>query len=102
MRNLLIMLFLVFSFSYKAHAFVVHPHISVMPNTVTATVVNHFGRPMVCSGTAYGRTFYGNVFNAWMYSRVIWPGQYAHVYVYTNYYDRFANGWAHINCHWYY
>jgi|GEM_PF-907249 hypothetical protein len=68
---------------------------------VSATVINRFYRPIICSGYAYGQTFYGNVFNSYMNNVVVYPGNYAQVYVYNYNSNRFVNAWSNIRCNWY-
>ncbi len=80
---------------------VINPHVSVAPNAVVATVVNPYGRPIICSGFAYGRAAYsGTVFNSYMNGIVIYPGGFYNLHVY-NQWEPFANGWANIQCRLY-
>ena len=89
--------------SLKAQAYVwVNPHVTYVRNTVTATVVNTYARPLVCSGYVYGRTLYGATLNSWMNNIVVWPGSYANAYVYGPFTDPFVNAWSNIRCYWYY
>ena len=73
-------------------------YISVNQLRVTATVVNQSFRPVVCSGYVYGQIQFGPTLNSWMNHQVIYPGQHANIYVYTNYAQPFVNGWADIRC----
>lgn len=74
--------------------------ISVRSDRITATIVNQWNRPIVCSGKVFGRTGSGVVLDSWLNSVVIWPGNYYHGYVYTHSRDRFVNGWANVQCRW--
>lgn len=93
---------LVFMYSEAQASFVmINPHVSVAPNAVTATVVNPYARPIICSGFVYGRSAYsGQVFNSWMNSIVIYPRGFYNLHVY-NQWEPFANGWANIQCRLY-
>lgn len=77
-------------------------YVSYNRTLVSASVYNHYGRPIICNANVYGRTMYGNVFNGAMWNQVIWPGQYAYAYVYSGYADPFIGGWANAHCTWYY
>ena len=61
-------------------------------------VWNTTGRPIVCSGTAFGRTYQGVVLNAWINGLVVYPGAFANAYVYSNFYDPMVQSWAQIDC----
>lgn len=84
----------------SAHAFVPRIHVQVNPLEISFQIVNTYNRPIICSGTVYGRTTYGNTLNSWVNGLVIWPGQYQVAYIYSNYRNQFRNGWANVNCHW--
>ena len=81
-------------------AFAFIPSMSFFVNRTVATtrVFNYTGRPMVCSGTAFGQTFQGVVLNSWFNQVYVAPGVFADAYVYSNVYDPFARAWAEVDC----
>lgn len=84
----------------SSSAFAFFPQMSYFVNgeVATARVFNYTGRPFVCSGTAFGRTYNGVVLNAWFNQIYVTPGMYADAFVYSNYYDPFVNVWAQVDC----
>lgn len=93
-------LFTIIMSSSLAHAyFPVNPFMTILPATVTAQVYNPYYEPILCQGTAFGRTLRGFVFQGFM-REIVPPGQYRYVSVYVNnpYLDRFATGWANVGC----
>ncbi len=76
------------------------PSMSFFVNRDIATtrVFNTAMFPIVCSGTAFGRTTSGVVLNSWINNLVIYPGQWADATVFSNYYDPFMQAWANITC----
>ena len=102
MKKIVTALFFIIAINQSAFAGWRHnAFMLVTPNVVTANVHNGFARPMVCSGYTYGRSYYGNTFNTWMNSIIVWPGQTIKSWVYSTYNDRFVRGWANIWCRWY-
>lgn len=96
-------LFLVTSahaYNYGA-PFQAQAQISFSQFQATATVVNNSYQPVLCSGYAYGRTYYGQVLNSYMNNVVIYPGHFAQVHVYNYNRNAFVNAWADIWCRWY-
>ena len=84
--------------STSVNAFV--PQMSFFVSTTIATtrVFNYTGRPVVCSGVAYGQTYQGVVLNSWFNQIYVAPGVFADAYVYSNVYDPFARAWAEVDC----
>lgn len=107
MKRLFAVLALVFATLSAAHAYYppryapVQAHVSFNQYQVSATVINNQYRPIICSGYAYGRTFYGNVFNSYMNNVVVYPGNHAQVFVYNYNSNGFVNAWSDIRCRWY-
>lgn len=64
---------------------------------VGAAVSNNLPRSIYCQGYVYGQTYYGQTLRNRV-SGVIYPGQYAYWYVYTNRSNPFVNGWANVQC----
>lgn len=60
-------------------------------------VENYLNRPIYCRGGAQGITVNGQ--SVWSnMNTMIYPGQYAYVYVYTNNYNPFRNVSHNIQC----
>ena len=98
---------LVFSLFLTSEAMAFFPNgwsanvqISVQRTRMTATMVNRMNRPIVCRGKVFGRTASGVVLNSWVNNIVIWPGNFHHSYVHSNYADPIVNGWANVRCRW--
>jgi len=87
-------------FTGSVSAFYVNPAITVTSNVVTATVVNNFRAPIMCTGQARGLAYSGYSFYSYVNEVVIFPGQWINIHVYS-YFDPFVNGAAFINCHFY-
>lgn len=87
--------------AYYGGPFQAQAQISFSQFQATATVVNNQYYPVVCSGYAYGRTYYGQVLHSYMNNVVIYPGQFANVHVYNYNGYAFSNAWADIWCRWY-
>jgi len=78
--------------------FPVNPLVQVRPEVVSAQVYNPYYEPIACQGFAFGRTVYGQVFQAY-FNDIIPPGQNRFAVVHTNAFaNPFANGWADIRC----
>jgi hypothetical protein len=82
----------------QAQSFQVGADVSVGNLRVTASVYNAYGAYLRCSGRAEGVTVYGQYIYAYMRGVVIPPGQWRHVYVYTNSSNPFGAGDANISC----
>lgn len=61
-------------------------------------VVNHLPMPIVCNGRAEGVTRNGMYVYSYMRNAVIYPGQFAYLYVYTNNYNPFRAVRPRITC----
>ena len=85
----------------ESHAFGVNANIQVNPVRAQAAVFNRWNRAIMCDGQVEGYTQYGNVVYAYMNRVVIYPGQYAYIYAYTNYGNPFVNARGYANCWWY-
>lgn len=98
---LVFVLMLTFISNTKA-AWPVRTQIRVTPTYASGTVFNTWHRPVICHGSVFGRTRYGYVAEVWMNNIVLYPGQFAHEYVYTSPADPFIHAWANIQCDWLY
>lgn len=68
---------------------------------VRVSVYNMWPRPIICSGRAVGITAQGLRLYSIMTRQVIMPGQFAYVYIHSNPYDPFIDGWGDFQCNWY-
>ena len=84
--------------STSVFAFVPQMSYFVNQTVATARVWNYTSQPVVCSGTAFGRTYQGVVLDSWFNQVYIAPGVYADAFVYSNVYDPFVNVWAQVDC----
>ncbi len=81
-----------------AQYFTANPLMAVRPDVVSAQVYNPYYEPIFCEGYAFGRTSWGNVYQA-AFRDVLPPGAYRFAYVRTNAWGNpFVNGWAQIYC----
>ncbi len=72
--------------------------VSVFPQQITAQVFNPFYRPVICSGTVFGRTMNGVVLNAFFAEQFMPVGASRYAFVTASYYAPFVQGWATVNC----
>lgn len=98
MKKLMLSAVLFLSLSSSVFAFIPQMSFFVARDVATARVFNTTGRPFVCSGNAFGRTYSGMVLNSWFNNIYVMPGMYADAYVYSNFYDPFVNAWAQVQC----
>lgn len=100
MKKFFILSFVFLAISFNTFAFPIGFQAAMNGNrTYTeARIYNHTNRVLVCSGTAYAYTFGGHAMNAWMNNARIFPGQYAYVYFYTNFYNQFHSVSGYANC----
>ncbi len=67
---------------------------------VTGTVYNEWSSAIYCKGEVFGRTYYGGHLYAEM-DALVYPGQWAYIYVYTDVADPFISAGGHIRCYLY-
>lgn len=101
MKKLLLVSILALTSLQSAYAFQVRAHVNFNQLEGRATVVNHFNRPIVCDLNAEGVTRFGQSVYSYMNQVMLYPGQNAYTYVYTNYNNPFVNVRANANCYWY-
>lgn len=92
-----------FSVQASAYAFWVNPRVVINPprTYAEAYVSNVWARPMVCSGHVNFITRSGFAEYAYFNNQVIYPGQYAVAYAWTNIYNPFMYGNGGVNCYFY-
>jgi hypothetical protein len=98
MKKMMFSVFVFCTLSTSVFAFIPQMNFYVNREVATARVWNTSGYPIVCSGNAFGQTFSGMTYQAWLNQVYIAPGVFAEAYVYTNFYDPFVNSWAQIDC----
>ena len=99
MKKLMIALAMIF-LPLTANAyywFPANPQMNITPLQTTAVVYNPYVYPIFCQGRVDAQTYYGPVIFGYM-NTWVQPGQYAYVYVYTNYGNPFINAWGQIFC----
>lgn len=89
---------LLLALSSQAFAFIPQMSFFVNREVATARIWNTTARSFVCSGVAYGQTYYGVQLNSWFSNLYVAPGMSADAYVYSNFYDPFVNSWAQVDC----
>lgn len=65
---------------------------------ITASVYNNLNYRILCRGTAQGITWRGLPLYAYFNDVVLYPGQNAYAYVYTNMNDPFVNWNGNVQC----
>ena len=84
----------------QAQWFQVNANVTYSNYQATGAVYNQWSSAIYCQGQVTGVTYYGSYLYAWM-DTVIYPGQWAYVYVYTDASNPFVNAGGNINCSWY-
>lgn len=88
--------------SISAFAFRVDARVSINNQRASATVVNQWARPIVCSGELKAVDAGARWITEWMSNIVIYPGQYAHLHATAHGYGNYLrSASARINCNWY-
>lgn len=101
MKKLSVILILIVMSIQTAFAFPMHTQVFYGATQASATVFNHYGRPVICDLTATGITRWGQPVYAYLRGTVIYPGMTGYAYVYTNYNNPFVNANAYANCYWF-
>lgn len=98
-NTLILSLVITFTLASTAQAgFRYHADVNFNDTNAQALVVNDRGYPLVCQGSARGRTASGEFLYSYMNQVVLYPGQHAYVYIYTNRFNPFVNVQSDIHC----
>lgn len=99
MKKIFLSVLFVLSSNAMAHYwFPVQARVNVTPQVVSAVVQNIWGYPVVCRGEVIGWTYYGAPLTSFFNPRVIYAGQFATSYVYSNFGNPFINGAGNVYC----
>ncbi len=103
MKTFFLILVTVFSLSFSKATFAqqwfaVNAQVQVNQLNVTGAVYNNFGGRVMCQGVVTGYTYRGLSLYAYFNNVVIYPGQYAYAYAYTNTMDPFVNANSNVQC----
>jgi hypothetical protein len=98
MKKMLFTLATITLLSTQAWAFLPRMEFFVNREVAVSRVWNTTFHPIVCFGSAYGRTYQGVVLNSWVNGLVIYPNTFVEVYVHSNFYDPMVMSWAEIDC----
>ena len=96
MKKLILSVLLVMS--ANSYAFPINANVQLNNQTGYAEVVNHWNRPIVCSGYLKGLDVYGNWNKQWINNMVIFPGGYHVMEVGVFGHNYLVDAGANINC----
>jgi hypothetical protein len=106
MKNFIAILLTVLSLTFAKTAsaqqwFAVNAQVQVNQLNVAGVVYNNFGGRIMCRGFVTGFTYRGLSLYGYFNNVVIYPGQYAYAYAYTNAMDPFVNANSNVQCVWF-
>ncbi len=103
LKSLIFSVMMTLSLSSFAQAwFPAQYSVQVLPGQVAAQVFNPHFVPIVCSGQVFGQTYAGPVVTSGFFETYLQPGTNRFAFVYTNAWAPFVQGWANLNCRYWY